>query len=292
MLVDSLSPGRSRVGIITFSGDVDKETGEQKSPDQSDAQVRIPLTEDFNAIGKVLDQIFAEGPHGATNFSAAIRLAVSELVGFTGAQSKPRPGAKRVLQFLTDGVPTFPYGRGDQADVEDAEAAINSSRLARKAGITINSFALGRYALDAPISVTEMARLTGGSFTPVRNPGEILAFLQGVSFANIEDVVITNTTTGDISYDVHLSPDGTFSGFVPVQTGSNHLEVAVLATDGGSNSVAFEIDFQKSGLTENELMVELARVRKRNKEMMLVLERKRIEAFREGLQGSVTVEAE
>jgi len=292
MLVDSLDAGRSRVGILTFSGEVDLESGERKSPDQKDALLRIPMTDDFEAVEKVLDEIHKEGPHGATNFSAAIHLAVVELVGLTGSQSVPRPKAKRLLQFLTDGVPTFPHGRGDTADPEDTEAAINAARLARKAGLTINSFALGRYALESPVATNEMARLTGGAYTPVRNPGEILAFLGSVSFANIEDVVITNLTTQDISYDVHLSPDGSFSGFVPVSLGHNEVQVTVLASDGGENTVSLDVAFEKSGLTENELTVELERVRERNKEMMLLLERKRIQAFRDRQKGVITIEAE
>lgn len=292
MLVESLTAGRSRVGVLTFSGEVDFDTGERISPDQKDAVLRIALTDDFAAVKQVLDDVHREGSHGATNFSAAIRLAVVELVGLTGSQSKARPRARRMLQFLTDGVPTFPYGRGDTPDPEDTEEAINAARLARKAGLTINSFALGRYALESPVATTEMARLTGGAYTPVRNPGEILAFLRSVSFANIEDVVITNLTTNDISYDVHLSPDGSFSGFVPVGTGSNMVQVTVLASDGGENTVSLNVDFERSGLTENELVVELERVRERNKEMMLMLERKRIEAFRERQKGVITIEAE
>ncbi|MCP4037596.1 MAG: VWA domain-containing protein [bacterium] len=292
MLVDSLSAGRSRVGVLTFSGEVDLDSGERNSPDQKDAILRVPLTDDFAAVLSVLDTIRGEGSHGATNFSAAIRLAVVELVGLTGAQSETRPKARRLLQFLTDGVPTFPYGRGDTPDPEDTEEAIRAARLARKAGLTINSFALGRYALESPVATTEMARLTGGAYTPVRNPGEILAFLRSVSFANIEDVVITNLTTSDISYDVHLSPDGSFSGFVPVGLGRNEVQVTVLASDGGENSVSLDVDFEQAGLSENELVAELERVRKRNKEMMLLLEQKRIQAFRERQKGVVTIEAE
>lgn len=292
MLVDSLSRGSSRVSVLTFSGEVDLETGERTSPNQKDAILRIALTDDFAKVNDVLDAIQREGSHGATNFAAAIHLAVVELVGLTGSSSVARPGAKRLLQFLTDGVPTFPFGRGDVADPEDAEAAISASRLARKAGLTINSFALGRYALESPIATTEMARLTGGAYTPVRNPGEILAFLSGVSFANIEDVVITNLTTQDVSYDVSLSPDGSFSGFVPVDLGRNRVQVTVLASDGGERTISLDVNFEKSGLTENELMVELARVRKRNREMMLLLERKRIQAFRDRQKGVVSIEDE
>ncbi len=290
MLVDSLSSEHSRVGVLTFSGEVDLESGKRKSPDQRDANLRIPLTGDFVSVRRVLDAIRAEGSHGATNFAAAIQLAVVELAGLAGASSVERPGARRVLQFLTDGIPSFPFGRGDMADPEDSEAAIAAARLAHKAGLTINSFALGGRALESPYAITEIARLTGGAYTPVRNPGEILAFLSSVSFANIEAVAITNLTTGEISRDVHVAPDGSFSSYVPVDPGRNELQIAVLASDGGESTILFDVNFEQTALTENELSIELERLRKRNKERLLLLERKRIRAFRELRKGVITLE--
>jgi len=292
LLLEGLQPGRTHVGVIAFSGEVNLETGRRKDPRQKDAWVEVPLTDDFEEVRRALDAILVRGPHGATNYAAAVHLAVVELAGVTGAQSKPRPEAKKVVQFLTDGVPTFPFGLAASADPEDTEAAIGAARLARKAGITINTFALGRHALASPVAAIEMARLTVGTYTPVRNPGEILAFLQGISFANIEDVVITNVSTQEVSYDVHLAPDGSFSGFVPVQEGRNLLQVTVLASDGGEGSVSLDLDFEKSGLTGPEMLRELEETRQRNKLLMIQLERKRIEKFRERQQKNVIIEAE
>jgi hypothetical protein len=243
-------------------------------------------------VAVALDRIRRRGSHGATNFSAAVKLSVVELAGLSEAKSVARPGAKKVLLFLTDGVPTFPFGKGASPDPEDTEAAISSARLAHKAGITINSFALGRHALAEPVAVTEMARVTVGVYTPVRNPGDIVAFLQGVSFANVDDVVIRNLTTGEVSYDVELAPDGSFSGFVPVQVGSNEVQVVALASDGGEGTAEFRLEFKKAGLTERELAGELVRIRKRNKELLLILERKRIERFRERQRRAVVIEAD
>ena len=137
-----------------------------------------------------------------------------------------------------------------------------------------------------------MARLTVGTYTPVRNPGEIVSFLQGVSFANIDDVVITNLTTSEVSYDVQLSPDGSFSGFVPVKEGRNVLKITALASDGAEGSMNLDLDFEKSGLTERELAIELERIKKRNKELLRLLERQRIQAFRERQQKRLVIEAE
>jgi hypothetical protein len=45
--------------------------------------------------------------------------------------------------------------------------------------------------------------------------------------------------------------------------------------------VDLELDFETSGLTERELAIELERVRERNRQLMLLIERERIQRFRE-----------
>jgi len=280
-LVDSLDPTRVHVGVISFSGEMHPQTGERMRWDQQDAWLDVPLTWDHRQVKASVAAILARGPHGGTNFAAGVRLAVRELAGLSGARSRPRPGAKKVVLFLTDGLPTFPIGTGSVADPGDTEAALNAARLAHKAGITVNTYALGPNALTNPIAATEMARITLGNFLPVRNPGDIISFLQGVTFANIEDVVFTNLTTREVSYDVDLSPDGSFSGFVPVKEGRNRVRVTALASDGSSGSVDLDLVFEKSGLTERELALELERIRERNKQLMLLVERERIQRFRE-----------
>ena len=279
-LIESLDPRRVRVGIITFSGDVDPNTGERARADQKDAWLDLPLTTDYGRARQALAAIYARGPHGATNFAAGIRLGITELAALTGAASPPRPDAKKVMLFLTDGTPTFPIGKGILMDPGDVDAALNAARLAHTAGITINTYAIGPGALTQQLAVTEIARISLGTFTPVRNPGDIIAILQGVSFANIEDVVVTNLTTGDFSTDVRLSPDGSFTGFVPVKEGANRVRVTALSTDGTRGSVELDLDFRMAELTDRELALELERIRDRNKELQLLLERKRIDAFR------------
>jgi len=291
-LLEVLDPGRTRVGIIAFSGQADPETGERLRIDQRDAQVRVPLTRDFAAVEAALGQILAEGPAGATNFAAAIQLAVIELAGLSTAQSTPRAEARKVVTFLTDGVPTFPFGKASSADPEDIEAAIAAARYARKAGVQLNTFALGQGALSSPLALSEISRITLGRFTPVRTPGDIVAFLQGVSFAEIEDVIVTNLDTGEVSYDVELGPDGSFLAFVPVREGTNRVEVAALAADGGEQRLELDLAFEKSGLTARELAVELERVKRRNRYLMRLIEKERIEAFRERQRKRIEVGAE
>ena len=291
ILVDELDPKFTRVGVISFSGDVDPVTKKRRSASQQDAVVVIPLTNHFSRVRVGLDSIHEKGPGGATNFAAAEKLAVTELAGFTGAQSKKAPGRRKVLLFLTDGRPTFPIGRGDQDDPGDIDAAINAARLARKAGVTIHTFALGKGALASPVAVHEMARITSGSFTPVRNPGQIVSFLQGVSFTDVEDVVIRNLTTQELSFDVSLFPDGRFSGFVPAVAGTNRVLVTALASDGSEGSSEVEFEFEKSGLSQLELARELERIKARNKELLLLLERQRIQEFRDRQRKEVVIES-
>jgi len=290
VLLEELDSRHTRVGVIAFSGVSDPETGRRLRADQQDAWVEEPLTRDFEEVAAALDRVAKEGPQHATNFAAAIRLSVAELVGLSGAQSESRSDAKHVVLFLTDGEPSFPYGRGSVSDPEDTEAAISAARFARSAGVTINTYALGKNALSRPIAATEMARLTVGLYTPVRNPGDIVQFLQGITFANVDDVVITNLTLREVSYDVSLAPDGTFSGFVPVRPGANEIQVTALASDGSEGSVALQFDFAEAGLSERELARELERIKRRNKALLRILERERIQRFRDR-QRDVVIEA-
>ncbi len=291
-LLDSLDRRRIRIGLLTFAGEVDRRSGERRALDQQDAWLEVPLTDDFDRVRRALDAVLARGPRGATNFAAGVRLAIVELAGLPGHESAPRRGTKKVVLFLTDGVPTFPIGKGAISDEGDVEAAIDASRLAQQAGITVNTYAIGPGALTYPLAATEMARVTLGTYTPVQNPGDIIALLQGVSFANIEDVVFTNLTTGEFSTDVRLNPDGSFYGFVPVREGRNRVRVTALASDGSRGSVAFELQFEKAGPSDRELALELERIRRINKELLLLKEKRRIEEFRRREQKELEIRVE
>jgi hypothetical protein len=291
-LVKGLDSRRVRVGLVTFAGEVDPTTGQRRSLSQQDAWLEVPLTNDVGQVLAAVEGVLARGPHGATNFAAGARLAVRELSGLPGARSQPRGNAKKVMLFLTDGAPSFPIGRGDATDPGDIEAAINAASLAKAAGVTINTYALGPMALGLPQALTEMARVSLGSYTPVRNPGDIVALLQGVSFANIEDVVFANLTTGELSTDVRLNPDGSFYGFVPVREGKNQVRITALSSDGSRGNANLELVFARSQLTTREMATELERIRRMNKELLLLRERKRIDEFRNKEKKELEIQVE
>jgi hypothetical protein len=140
-----------------------------------------------------------------------------------------------------------------------------------------------------------MARLTTGLYTPVRRPGDIVAMLSGVSFANVDDVVAVNLTLGEMSGpdDILLNPDGSFSGFVPVRPGINRVRVSALASDGSRGSMEVEFDFKPQELTDNELQLELERIRERNRQILLEAERRKQEEFRKRVrERDLEIEAE
>ena len=289
-LLSRLDARRVRVGVISFAGEVDPMTGMRKHLDQQDAWVDVPLTADHAHVDRTLDAILARGARGATNFAAGV--GIRELAGLSEARSRPRPDAKKVILFLTDGAPTLPSGRGNQIDPGDSEAAVRAAQVAHQAGITINTYALGPGALTYPEVVTEMARVSLGTFTPVQNPGDIIMLLQGVTFANVEDVVFTNVTTGDFSTDVRLNPDGSFQGYVPVQEGANRVRVIGLASDGSRGAVEFEFVFKRSELTGRDKLRELEDIQRQNKALELRRLELEIKAFREEQRKEITLTPE
>ena len=279
-LLDDLDPRRVRVGIVSFSGDVDPATGRRQSITQQDGRVEIGLTDDYAAVEQALRAVLARGPHGATNFAAGIRTALVELSGLAGAQSAADPTRQKVILFLSDGLPTFPIGKGSKSDPGDEEAAIRAAELAARAGVTINTYGLGPSALSYPRALTEMARVARGTFTPVQRPGQIVALLGGVTFADVEDVVFTNLSTGDLSTDVRLNPDGTFAGYVPVKEGVNRVRVTALASDGRRGDSEFEFEFEHKTTGARQDVAELERIRRQNRELTLRHRNLEIEAFR------------
>jgi hypothetical protein len=280
-LIDSLDRRRVRVGVLSFAGEVNPTTGRRSRIDQQDAWLEVPLTDDYDQVRRALTAIQARGAHGATNYAAGLRLGIRELAGIGGGVSRPQAGARKVILFLTDGMPTLPIGQGNVSDPGDVESAVRAAQLAHKAGITINTYAIGTNALEYPRAATEMARVTLGTYTPVQKPGDIVALLQGVSFADVEDVVFTNLSTGDFSTDVRLSPDGGFEGFVPVREGRNRVRVSALASDGSAGSVEFDLDFRVGGQGAQEKQIELERLQRMSRELQLERERRNVIRFRE-----------
>jgi hypothetical protein len=263
-LLSQLDPRSSRVAIISFAGDYlpgTGHTGNQTFLANSatpDAFLEQPLTSNFNYAFLALDNIERNGPNGGTNIAEGLRLAVSELSGLAGSGSSPRRGAKKVVLLLTDGIPTFPVGSATTSDPEDIRASVSAAEVAGRFGIQVHTFALGREALSEPYTVKEVARVTGGRFTPVPDPADILTVLPGINLIDLDRIQVANLTTGQKALRVSLGADGTFRALVPVKDGLNRLQATAYATNGISGRDAVSVNFRKLP-SEDKRQLELAR---------------------------------
>ena len=189
-----------------------------------------------------------------------IRMGITELMGLGSSQR--RTDAVKVQFLLTDGFPSLPIGGGKRAAPEDTDLAINAARLAGKAGIKVHVFALGDEALSYPRAAVGIAKESGGTYTPVVRPVDVLAVLENISVVGVEFVQIVNQTIGQKASQLRLAADGFFSAAVPVAEGRNQIEVFARASDGSNSRDSITIFYQSGNQKSLELEVFLEKERK------------------------------
>lgn len=259
----------TRVGVLTFAGAFQFFSG-LAVPGSTNAWLEQPLTFDYEAVRAALLKILRRGPYGGTDMGAGLRLAIRELLALQGALSPPRPDARKVALLLTDGFPTLPFGSVNVMDPGDLEVTFDAARLAAKGGIVVHTFCLGREALSAPIACSEVARVTGGIYTPVQTPGDIVNILPNTPIGSVELVAVRNATTGQMARSLSVSSDGIFTAEVPLAPGGNRLVVELHGGDGlvGSDAVVVhyrgqdvEIEVGKERERKLEIQIEQPRPR-------------------------------
>jgi Mg-chelatase subunit ChlD len=251
-LLLQLNSQTTRVGVLTFS---------------EGARLLQPLTHDFEQVRRALDQIMRAGPYGGTNMVEGIRTGISELMGF--GSSEKRTDAIKVEFLLTDGFPTLPIGGGKGVTPEDTNLAINAARLAGKAGIKVHVFALGEEALSYPQAAVGIAKESGGTYTPVSRPADVLAVVENISIVGVDYVQVVNQTTGQKATQLRLAADGFFSSAVPVVEGRNQIEVFARASDGSNGHDAITVYYQSGNQKSLDLEVFL----EKEKNLKLQVER-------------------
>ena len=244
-LLGQLNAETTRVGVLTFS---------------EGAKLLQPLTHDFEQVRRVLTDILRAGPYGGTNMVAGIRMATTELFGL--GTSEKRTDAIKVQFLLTDGFPSLPIGAGKRAAPEDTDLAINAARLAGKAGIKVHVFALGEEALSYPRAALGIARESGGTYTPVVRPADVLAVLDNISVVGVEYVQVVNQTIGQKATHLRLAADGFFSSAVPVVEGRNQIDVVARASDGSNGRASIAVFYQSGTRKSLELEVFLEKEKK------------------------------
>jgi hypothetical protein len=276
---------------VTFAGEPVELVPGLRTPVRRAAFTEEPLTSDYKRLEGAFARVRERGAHGMTHMAAGVDQATLELLGLEGSLSRADPDSEKVVLFFTDGEPTLPHLGSDAGNVR---SVLQSAQRARAAGVRIHSFAIGPEALGGPISTVEMAAITDGLFTPVRHPGRLVRFMEGVSFAHIEQVRIRNGSTGaSVSARVHA--DGSWDALVPLEEGSNLLEVSARSSDGaeatrsvtvhhrpgaGSPFVPVELVAKHNELLEDRLAaLRLDRAEAVRRELVLEIERERAEAL-------------
>jgi hypothetical protein len=231
--VRHLDPRSTRVALITFAGEPPDQGGgmivfgRRSSPP---AVTEVALTTNFEDVEEALERVLTRGPQGATHMAAGADQAIIELLGLRGSVSESRPDAEKLAIFLTDGQPTLPYGAMFPRD--NTRAVIRAAGRADKAQVRFHTFGIGDQALDGPVGIVELARRTGGEFTPVRHPGDLVDVISEVSFLDIESITVTNETNGIRSNSVLQNPDGSWSALVPLEVGANRIQAVASSSDG------------------------------------------------------------
>jgi hypothetical protein len=168
--------------------------------------------------------------------------------------------------------------------------------------VRIHSFAIGPEALAGPISAVEMAAITDGLFTPVRHPGRLVRFIEGASFAHIEDLKVRNASAGESAFYTRVHADGSWEALVPLQEGENLLEAHARSGDGAEATARVTVHHQPGArspfvpaelvpkhnqllearladLRHERLEVERERVEEMRRELTLEIERERAAAL-------------
>jgi hypothetical protein len=238
---------RIRVAVVSFAGD-EHAGGERFEPSPEallrlarvDAEEHVPLTADYARVERELERLASREPEGLTDFAAGVGRALAALGVLTpdAATEDPRSGAQRAILFLTDGKPLLP------SDRKTAErAALYASRVAGRAGVRIHTFALGRDVVRRGVNpvLPRMAERSGGRFTQLDSPGEIVALLSSTSFSFVSSVRIANATRGGEAAEIATAIDGSFYAELPLAEGVNEIEVEAVLNDGRRTSRRLEI---------------------------------------------------
>jgi hypothetical protein len=217
----------TRVALVTFAGEA-LETG-QLADDP--ARTEIALANDYEAMQRALDRVLARGPRGGTHMAAGVDRATVELLGTRSAFSEGDPESQKIVVFLTDGVPTLPYADDEAKNIL---SVLEAATRARRAKVRVFTYGVGDAALAGPLALVDLAAMTDGGFTPVRDPARLSDLFAQVQLADVNQVSVRNATLDVPAHASELGADGSFAAWVPLAAGKNVIEVTAREPDGGA----------------------------------------------------------
>jgi hypothetical protein len=223
-LLSQLNSATTRVGLITFSEEI---------------WLRQKLTHDFDEVRAALDVIYKQMPARGTNMADAISVGIDELLG--KGESETYLDSIKTMILLSDGTPNRPIG---DCSSSDADLAISRAESAGRAGISIHVLALGKDALSGPRAAVGIAKESGGTYTAVMTPADVVMMVDKVSVVGVESVEVTNETSQQKALRSRLTADGFFASAVPVVAGLNRIQVVGRAKDGAVARDAITIDYR------------------------------------------------
>lgn len=293
--VDANGNRRVRLGLVTYAGQGDLQDHRARKVFLSDmrtnhqfdtmrdrdASIESSLTGDYSlfrtrlAAASLKQEKRLLGSY--TNFLAGIAQAAEEL------KAHGRRGAQKVIFFMTDGEATAPFNKfcGDQLAMEFANEL-------HKSDIRVNAFGIGRKAnsnlarrtLGPPLGIVGKS----GTYTPVRSAADILNRIRDRTSSVVRAGAIINRQ-GGIMYrgqNMQFNFDGTFSGTVQVQEGSNEIEVHIETVSGGTFVHRIPLTFaypdgylerlREELIAEQSASAELRRMMQRRKSLLLEID--------------------
>ena len=197
------------------------------------------LTHDFDEVRAALDVIYKQMPRRGTNMADAISVGIDELLG--KGESETYLDSIKTMIVLSDGTPNRPIG---DCSSSDADLAIIRAESAGRAGISIHVLALGKDALSGPRAAVGIAKESGGTYTAVTMPADVVMMMDKVSVVGVESVEVTNETTQQKALRSRLTADGLFASAVPVVAGLNRIQAVGRAKDGAIARDTITVDYR------------------------------------------------
>ncbi len=289
---------RVRLGLVTYAGrgglqdhrarkiylsDM-RNDGQFESMRNQDASIESGLTSDYSVFKTRLAAASLKQEQrllgSYTNFLAGIAQAAKEL------KAHGRRDAQKVIFFMTDGEATAPFNKfcGDRLAMEYANEL-------RGDDIRVNAFGIGRKAnsnlarrtLGPPKGIVG----SSGTYTPVKSAADILDRIRDRTSSVVRAGAIINRHKG-ITYrgqNMQFNFDGTFSGTVQVQEGSNEIEVHIKTVSGRKYVHRIPLEFaypdgyletlRQELIAEQSATEEMRRVMRQRKSLVLEIDGER-----------------
>jgi hypothetical protein len=197
--VRALDPALSRAAVIAFD---------------ERATVHQRLTADLAAVDASLEAMKALTPLGGTRYVPALQAVDNEVV-----RRGDRCCRQQRALFLSDGQP-----QDAQVDIDQAARDLAADR------VVVDTFGLGS---PWAASLRRIADLTGGAYTDLAVPGDIVVLLPGAVPYGAQEWSCVETRTASSGEVIADDLTETFEARIWLDAGSNHV-VVTLVTRGTS----------------------------------------------------------